>query len=382
MRIEHPRTAPESLMDETMACLHAPDDLADRAIAAAGGARRRHGHTHRLATVAGLALAASLAFGGTAYAVVNSLFFAQAYGDHGLGASKTWSMTGDDGTSVYSYKQSYQTIADDDVTQAIEDATEPVNLSASANGYTLTIESMVLDANGAGAATFTLTSSDAFKLVDSGVGSELVFDQDSNLNSIGMVFSSGDFGDSLDSSVHYDIDTSTNTELHGTMYFNSKGLDSFDGGITWKLQGFSGGDRETSTPFEASTGTFKPSKVVGAKSYADDTGNTASLSPLSLKVGYRLGEAKHSYSAYSVLLNQADGTQQPIIKNMYQEGETAETNYYVYYGWESDGTAYEILSLTQATNPDVIENITLEGKAHFKDGRPSEPYSYTLLPVE
>ena len=79
--------------------IKADSDLADRVLyAAAGEPLRRKGHAKPLYVAVIGCLAGMLATGGVAYAVVNSSYFASAWGNHGSGDSIAWANGGSSGT--------------------------------------------------------------------------------------------------------------------------------------------------------------------------------------------------------------------------------------------------------------------------------------------
>ena len=87
--------------------VQADSDLADRVLyAAAGEPLRRKGHAKPLYVAVIGCLAGVLATGGVAYAVVNSSYFASAWGNHGNGESVTWTNGGSSGTK-YTYTREF-----------------------------------------------------------------------------------------------------------------------------------------------------------------------------------------------------------------------------------------------------------------------------------
>ena len=135
--------------------VQADSDLADRVLyAAAGEPLRRKGHAKPLYVAVIGCLAGVLATGGVAYAVVNSSYFASAWGNHGNGESVTWTNGGSSGTK-YTYTREF---GDGIAPQSLEGAVQKVNLSVEGNGYTLDIHEMAIDENGCGAVTFTLSN--------------------------------------------------------------------------------------------------------------------------------------------------------------------------------------------------------------------------------
>ena len=144
--------------------MHADDELADRALSRASGEKkpRRRGAAKPLTAVVAGCVAAVLATGGVAYAVVNSDFFAQAWGNHGQGRTQTWSFLGDDGSTI-SYKRDF---GDGTAPVELSEAVEHVGLSVEGNGYTLELGDIAADENGCGSVTFTLSNPNGVALYE------------------------------------------------------------------------------------------------------------------------------------------------------------------------------------------------------------------------
>ena len=135
--------------------IQADSNLADRVLnTAAGEPLHRKGHAKPLYVAVIGCLVAVLATGGVAYAVVNSSYFASAWGNHGNGESITWTQGGSSGTK-YTYTREF---GDGIAPQSLEGTVQKVNLSVEGNGYTLDIHDMAIDKNGCGAVTFTLSN--------------------------------------------------------------------------------------------------------------------------------------------------------------------------------------------------------------------------------
>ena len=87
--------------------IQADSNLADRVLnTAAGEPLHRKGHAKPLYVAVIGCLAGVLATGGVAYAVVNSGYFASAWGNHGNGDSITWTNGGSSGTK-YTYTREF-----------------------------------------------------------------------------------------------------------------------------------------------------------------------------------------------------------------------------------------------------------------------------------
>ena len=105
--------------------VQADSDLADRVLyAAAGEPLRRKGHAKPLYVAVIGCLAGVLATGGVAYAVVNSSYFASAWGNHGNEESITWTQGGSSGTK-YTYTREF---GDGIAPQSLEGSATPLPL--------------------------------------------------------------------------------------------------------------------------------------------------------------------------------------------------------------------------------------------------------------
>ncbi len=197
--------------------VQADSDLADRVLyAAAGEPLRRKGHAKPLYVAVIGCLAGVLATGGVAYAVVNSSYFASAWGNHGNGESVTWTNGGSSGTK-YTYTREF---GDGIAPQSLEGAVQKVNLSVEGNGYTLDIHEMAIDENGCGAVTFTLSNPNGVNYYKPAaeLGELVLYGEEEG----GVSTPSMNFGEEwADTRCTIDKDTSSDTVINGTMYFAS-----------------------------------------------------------------------------------------------------------------------------------------------------------------
>lgn len=197
--------------------IQADSDLADRVLyAAAGEPLRRKGHAKPLYVAVIGCLAGVLATGGVAYAVVNSSYFASAWGNHGNGESITWTQGGSSGTK-YTYTREF---GDGIAPQSLEGSVQKVNLSVEGNGYTLDIHDMAIDKNGCGAVTFTLSNPNGVNYYKPAAETgELVLygEEEQGIGTPDMKFGE----EWADTRCTIDKDTSSDTVINGTMYFAS-----------------------------------------------------------------------------------------------------------------------------------------------------------------
>lgn len=362
-----------SIIEEALDSLHAPEDVAERAMSARAGTRRRRGHAPHISVVAIVLVASLLACGGTAYAIANSGFFSSAYGNHGLDDSVAWNVQDSRGNAAHTYHLSFDTVSAANADASLAEATEQVGLSTSIAGYTLTVDTLVLDANGIGAATFTLSNPDGIRYKRN-VSAYLLFDEDSNLSDISMRFSDNSLPDYH---TYYDADTSTDTEVHGTVYFAARDASSFEGGVRWML---SGADRSTNAnePFEAYTDSFTPSKALETRTFSDGSDYAASISPVGIRLTLPSREQVGETVAHELSLTLADGSERTIIADR-ADGST-DINYYVAYGWDTDDASHLSLALAQVAEPFNITQITLGGNVYQNDTR--QAFSVILTPID
>lgn len=380
MRSSNDYRSAESLMTESIDALHASNDLAERALAAAqpGRANRsRRGHARPLAAVIAAALAGALTLGGAGYAVATSDFFAQAFGDHGLGDKNTWSITGDDSNAtVYSFTREFDTEAPANVTQSLAEATEAVGYTVSTHGFTLAIESMVLDENGAGAVTFTLSNPDGINATDYGNG-ELLFDYSvPGVCDIGMHLNDGS-DTFVDTRTYFDANSSSDTEIHGTIYFSAAifgegNADAFKNGVTWRLVGNTSavepGANTTANQgesYEARTNVFTPGKVVETRQFAGENGVVASLSPLSILLNFPITDER-PYEAHvsGLSLEMADGTEKTIESNAGNDGGATVANSYLGCMYQSDTYIELAHVLTQLADVDNVASVVVSERLY------------------
>ena len=354
---------------------------------ARSGARHRRGGPLPLALVVALAIAGVAATSGAAYALSDAAAFFQAmWGNHGMGDNVDW--TQDTGTETLSYTRNYRTVDPAALSEDMSAAVEDVELSVQANGYTLTVESMVVDEVGCGAVSFMLSNLAGVALSD-GVSptGELVLEQVAGGVSLGMesadaaqryadLEAGGVNGDApvpfMDTRCIVDQEASTETELRGTMYFSSWGnLDLLRNGVVWTLRS---GDGESGE--RASTSVFTPSKAVGTCAFSDGSGVRVQLSPFSFTVAYPKGDDE--FSAERLTVRYQDGTEFVIEDD---QGASMVANAYFSCG-NDDGTVSYLP--TQLIDVGKVATVSVDGcwPAGAGGREKNVPQTFTLGPEE
>lgn len=306
--------------------LHADDEMADRVLSRAseGGARRRRGAAKPLALVAMGWAVAVLATGGVAYAVVSSGYFAQAWGNHGQGSVQSWSVEG--GGAPIPYTREY---GDGVAPTDLADAVEHVGISVEGNGYTLTFEDIVADENGCGSVTFVLSNPNGVSIYEPALKiGELVLnggEGDQTLDTVTMQFGD-DQTKIVDTREVVEKDESTDTEIHGTMYFAAASADDLDKDITWTLKWSADRSDGYYEGSEATSEAFRLSKRVAVKTLTSAEGDVAKVSPFSVSLSYDMRRSD-GIRTLSLLYN--DGSEWVV------KGEGV-ANHYFGYGRDND----------------------------------------------
>ncbi|MBR2836461.1 MAG: hypothetical protein IKE43_12240 [Coriobacteriales bacterium] len=238
---------------------------------------------------AGIALASTLVCAGTAFAVVNgSTFFESAFGDKGQEDVEVHEVE-------YGYKpgsltvpaKEWVTVTEETARELVGAEAEEVGISISHGDLTVTIDSVVVDQNGLGVATLTITDPSGFEgLRDAGYG-KVVFYEPCSLRGI-SIYSGTDMVEdrhsSRNSTLILDKNLSTETELHVVMYFQPAFREYADSQLIWRIHGVdeSGQWDEFSKPFYPSA-QLNTTKLL-AKDYS------ASISPLGIVFDGPIGE--------------------------------------------------------------------------------------------
>lgn len=329
--------------------LHADDEMADRVLSRAseGGAhRRRRGAAKPLALVAMGWVVAVLTTGGVAYAVVNSGYFAQAWGNHGQGSVQSWSVEG--GSASIPYTREY---GDGVAPTDLADAVEHVGISVEGNGYTLTFEDIVADENGCGSVTFVLSNPNGVSIYEPALKiGELVLnggEGDQTLDTVTMKFGD-DQMKIVDTREVIEKDESTDTEIHGTMYFAAASADDLDKDITWTLHWHTGTDENGDyIQATATSQAFRLSKRVAVKTLTSDEGDVAKVSPFSVSLSY---DMRRSDGIRTLSLLYDDGSEWVV------EGEGVANHY---FGYGRDGDVVWIP--TELTDLDSLTGVRTVG---------------------
>lgn len=344
--------------------IQADSDLADRVIdAAAGEPLHRKGHAKPLYVAVIGCLAGVLATGGVAYAVVNSSYFASAWGNHGNGESVTWTNGGSSGTK-YTYTREF---GDGIAPQSLEGAVQKVNLSVEGNGYTLDIHEMAIDENGCGAVTFTLSNPNGVNYYKPAAElGELVLygEEEGGVSTPSMNFDE----EWADTRCTIDKDTSSDTVINGTMYFASWNRDrDLRHAVTWNIS-WTEGKGEDAKVIEVSTPEFNVGAHVDTKELRSDD-SPLEISPFSIQT--HIDDLGYEAVDHKLTVTYKDGSEQII-----EDDDAGAYNFYVSMARNS---GENIWVPTKLIDVDQVVSVTLEGARYTSTGETETKVPFTIV---
>lgn len=339
-------------------------DLADRVLNAAAGERLpRKGHAKPLYVAVIGCLAGVLATGGVAYAVINSSYFASAWGNHGNGDSITWTNGGSSGTK-YTYTREF---GDGVAPQSLEGAVQEVNLSVEGNGYTLDIHEMAIDQNGCGAVTFTLSNPNGVNYYKPAaeIGELVLYgEEEQGIGTPDMKFGK----DWADTRCTIDKDTSSDTVINGTMYFASMDRErDLQHAVTWNIQ-WTEGEGESARQFEASTPEFSVGAYVNTKELRSD-GSSLEISPFSIQT--HIDDLGDEAVGHKLTVSYKDGSEQVIE----DDAAGAYNSYFSYTRKNGEN----IWLPTKLIDVDQVVSVTLEGTHCTSTGAAETAEPFTII---
>ncbi len=344
--------------------IQADSDLADRVIdAAAGEPLHRKGHARPLYVAVIGCLAGVLTTGGVAYAVVNSSYFASAWGNHGNGESVTWTNGGSSGTK-YTYTREF---GDGIAPQSLEGAAQKVNLSVEGNGYTLDIHEMAIDENGCGAVTFTLSNPNGVNYYKPAaeLGELVLYGEEEG----GVSTPSMNFGEEwADTRCTIDKDTSSDTVINGTMYFASWNRDrDLRHAVTWNIS-WTEGKGEDAKVIEVSTPEFNVGAHVDTKELRSDD-SPLEISPFSIQT--HIDDLGYEAVDHKLTVTYKDGSEQII-----EDDDAGAYNFYVSMARNS---GENIWVPTKLIDVDQVVSVTLEGARYTSTGETETKVPFTIV---
>lgn len=360
------------LFREAFSPIDAPDDMAERVIRMAGTSNRNtRGHrVHRIpvrAVVIGATLSAALA-GGGAYAAVQSNFFQSAFGDKGQGdvEARDIPVEGKDSTCRLAEMTWVQTDPAN-AERILGPFVGTVGQSVSANGYTLTVDEVVVDENGIGVATYTLSNPDGVGEVDGYYG-HFGFMPDAPIRGVHIEGATQrGIGNGMTGGISFDQRSvkdellSTEAELHAVQYFCPPFGERDENGYRWQLSVWD----EESGRLAGPTITYAPEAAIPASVFAAETGETVSMSPLGMVASESIETMDPGFYRRCVVAF-SDGTEYVVKDDRYYEFDDKENapelvdNTVFTLGSDSVGTFFVFNRLVDV---EAVASVTFETTA-------------------
>lgn len=262
---------------------------------------RKASWTHRMpARVAAAAALTAALVGSGAYAATQTDFFSTAFGDKGQSNVEAHEVTDEVTGSTWTAPSCTWVEADPAVVERlVAPYVQEVGETLELNGYTLQVQDFAIDANGLGIASYTLANPQGVGDQDAGYG-QVYMGSDA---AVGDVFVLGADGQMYDDRSVRDNDLSTDTELHGVLYFVAGDVETAGDTLQWGLI-----DPQTWEIGEANTtASVAIDERMPARTLTASDGSTASLSALGVVLAGEGGMERWD-AVQSVALRFADGT--------------------------------------------------------------------------
>ena len=370
-----------ALFHEAFSDIDAPDDLAERVMemARTTGPKTRESLGRRVPLRAAVACAAlGVAVVGTvAYAVVsNEGFLQSAFGDKGQQDVAAHEVVEDGGDKSYRLPaKTWENVDFDEAQRLVGDYVEEAGESAELLGYKLTLDQVVVDENGLGVATYTVSNPDGVMFDEVGYG-EFQLNSDAAVGDVYVAGADGSLptddgrwvgspysGAPYCSHAVIDADLTVGTELHAVVYFGPFDGDTPDEGVALLMtEKDSGGLVGVSVSHD-------PLSTVPATEFVSDEGDfVVSVSPIGAVVripGTRVedpalpssdgGGTVIPWNVSRFVIHYEDGGEYVVVDG----DDVMNTNAGFFYN-DGNGSAY---LFNRLVDPGAIVSIEVENSA-------------------
>ncbi|MBR2836372.1 MAG: hypothetical protein IKE43_11790 [Coriobacteriales bacterium] len=276
-------------------CAKAPAGMKERIIDMARkeeGKHRQSSCTHRIPMRAVLVTAlVAGSIGTVAFAATQNNFLTSAFGDKGLEDIEVHEVYYErKDTTLTAPGVQWAPVSEDVADELVGQEVQQANYTITHGDYTMTVEDVVMDENGLGVATITLSNPNGFEeLWDTGVGT-ITFNPSITGVNVLSVQGAGRYPD-IDT-VHLirssrlvlDYNLSTETELHLVEYFAPFSQEVAKDAVAWRLAGtvITDGDLLNAERWEESTDPFIPQSYVQSVQLSTED-RSVSVSPLGIR---------------------------------------------------------------------------------------------------
>ena len=178
----------------------------------------------------------------------------------------------------------------------VGDYLSTVDAAVEADGYTISLKTFLIDENGSGFMTYTLSNPAGVSYDDFGYGQVGI-----PMNPILYIGEVG--GHAMDSSIYLDTDASTNTELHLVMYFSDFGNWQKGDELLFSVNNGSDAERRVIS--------ITPQAYLPATTFTAESGDTVTVSALGIRMRNPAAadDAVTEVVLDELVLHMADGSQ-------------------------------------------------------------------------
>lgn len=294
----------KELFRETFSQLHAPDNVYEEVLKMAEKRERRRRRCTPGRIAAACVFAAALA-GTTVFASVRGEFLREIFGIKGRENVGVHTVEAG-GQSWTAPAMEWETADEAAAERLVGEHVAQIGESVTVYGYTLTLDEYVIDENGIGAVTYTLSNPDGLAGVCSTEYGEYFMDPGVPMKEID-IRSTG--GSSMDKKSIVDQTLTTDTELHAVMYFTAMEQLEEGEGIRIIHSGYERDEKGEVVSEESEEITFMPDSFVRSVPFTGGTGYTAHVSPVGVRFdGPIFEKAVSGWIMNKLLVTYTDGS--------------------------------------------------------------------------
>lgn len=292
------------LFRETFSQLHASGNVYEEVLEMTENKRRKRRYVSKKLAAA-CVLAAAL--GGTSvFAAVRGDFLQSVFGSKGQENIEVHEVT-DGGQSWTAPAREWETADEEAAERLVGAHIAQVGESVTVCGYTLTVDEYIIDENGIGAITYTLSNPDGLAGVCvTEYGDYYINPDASPMREIGMYGTRESF---IDHRSIVDQTQTTDTELHAVMYFVAPEKLKEGEGIQILHSGCERNEKGETVSEEEEEITFTPEGFVHSDAYTCEAGYTAHISPVGIRFdGPIFEKAGSGWLLNKLLITYTDGS--------------------------------------------------------------------------
>lgn len=335
------------LFHETFSQLHASDTVYEEVLKMAEN-RKGKGRRRRPGRAAAACACAAVLCGITVLAAVQGSLQSM-FGTKGQENVKVHNAE-EGGQSWMVRAREWETADEDTAEHLLGEHMAQIGESVTVYGYTLTLDEYIIDENGIGAITYTLSNPDGLAGICSTEYGEYYMDPDVPMKEIGMRSTRDRF---IDHRSVVDRTQTTDTEMRAVMYFTAEEKLEEGEGIRLIHSGYELNEKGESVSEEKEEIVFMPESFVHSDTFTSGAGYTAHISPVGIRFDGPVFEmASAEWPADKLLITYTDGS--------VYEAEDADTDNIIAGCYSNeDGGLCQVFN--RLVNTEEIASVTVNG---------------------